>query len=294
MIEYRVIGLRLPEVKFGDDIADLIVEASREIGGLQDNDVVVVTSKVISKAKGYMISLDKVKPSRKAFRIARVTRKDPKLVQAILDHSEKIVAIIPVAEALRESDFHRRFSRYPEVALKVIEKDPTILLVETCKGELLTDAGIDSSNVPPGYLSYPPPDPDKEAREIREKIKRKTGKRVAVVITDTEFTISRFGSVDIAIGVSGLDPIDRNFASPDLYGKPKYGGVDLIADEIAAAAALLMKQAAEKIPVAIVRGLDYDKREVSIKDILIPSRIIRKTLIKTILTTVKCRILKII
>ncbi|MEM1661186.1 MAG: coenzyme F420-0:L-glutamate ligase [Candidatus Bathyarchaeia archaeon] len=121
-------------------------------------------------------------------------------------------------------------------------------------------------------------DPDESAKRIRDEIKRLVGKDVAVVITDTEWKLNKFGTVDIAIGSSGIQPISRGFGAKDLYGKPKFGGVDDLTDLVSASANLLFGQTDEAIPVAIIRGLKYEKSEKGIKSVTYPRKAIREAL----------------
>jgi len=129
---------------------------------------------------------------------------------------------------------------------------------------LWSNSGVDTSNLPPGYYSIPIEDHDLIAKIIRESIYKTLGRRVAVVICDTEIFLK--GSLDFARGSYGIDPIDRCFACKDLYEKPKFGGVDMIVHEVCSAAALVLKQAAEGTPVAIVRGVEYRECECGYKD----------------------------
>jgi len=123
-----------------------------------------------------------------------------------------------------------------------------------------------------------PKDPDESARRIRGDIRKLTGKETAVVITDTEWKLDKFGTVDIAIGCSGIQPISRNFGGKDLYGKPKFGGVDDLTDLVSASANLLFGQTDEATPIAIIRGLKYEKSEEGVIDVIYPREIFEKAL----------------
>ena len=121
-------------------------------------------------------------------------------------------------------------------------------------------------------------DPDESAKRIRKSIRALRGKDVAVVISDTEWKLDKFGTIDIAIGCSGIQPISRNFGGKDLYGKPKFGGVDDITDLVAAAANLSFGQTDESIQIAIIRGLRYEKSEEGVKDVIYLREAVRKAL----------------
>ncbi len=255
----------IPEVNPGDDLAKIISEsAQKEIEGIKDKDIVIITSKIISKAENCLINLEALKPSKKALNIEKKTGKPPKLAQAILDHSEKIVAVVPLYELVKEGLFdYKKFTKKPEVSSELIKNDPCFLITIDRKGRIYSDAGIDSSNHPPGTVSFPPGSPYKSAQKIRKAIKEITGRDVAVVISDTE--ILPFGTVDIPRGISGMKSQAQRFAENDRYGKPKYGGVDLIACELTAAASLLFGQTDEGIPVVIIRGFEYPEAEEVMK-----------------------------
>ena len=265
-MKVELYGLRLPEVKPGDDLARLVIDAaSSEAGGIRNGDVLVVTSKVVSKAYGFLIRLDEVKLSKRALGIAEKTGGDPRFIQAVLDNSDEVLFILPFAKLIEKGVIRiDKISRNIAGAYEAIKKAPYTLIVRRGK-QIYSDAGLDSSNHPEGVVSIPPRNVDEYAREIRRRIQELTGRRVAVVITDTEMWIS-LGSLDFARGSSGIEVIHRGFGDPDLYGKPKFGGVDCVADEIACASALLMGQTDEGIPAVIIRGYKYAESEEGISD----------------------------
>ena len=232
--EVRIVGLEtIGEVKPGDDVATLIVEAAKREGISIDNgDIVVVTSKIISKAEGRIVKLKDVKPSKRALRIARVTGKDPRLVELILSESTRIVKMT------------RRH-----------------LIVKTKHGIVCANAGIDKSNVAgdPEVVALLPADPDASASRLRSRIRELTGKEVAVVITDTYGRPLREGHVDFAIGLSGLKPFKDYRGKPDLFNYILRIKRIAIADEIAAASELVMGNGNEGVPVALIKGLKFEQ-----------------------------------
>ncbi|KYH37188.1 MAG: hypothetical protein AYL29_008610 [Candidatus Bathyarchaeota archaeon B24] len=266
MVRVELYGLRLPEVKPGDDLARLIVEgASREAGGLRDGDVLVIASKVVSKSYGLLIDMRRVKPSKKALRIARKTGMNPRMVQAVLENCDRVLFLIPIKLiADRFFDGFMKLAENPENARRALELIPYMLVVR--RGlQVYTDAGLDFSNHPENVASIPPENPDLYARKLRKRIKELSGMDVAVVISDTE-CFPGIGSIDLARGSSGIEVVSRRFGALDRFGKPKFGGVDRVADQLASAAALLMGQTAEGIPVVLVRGLRYVRREEGVLD----------------------------
>ncbi len=268
----EVIGLKLPEVKVGDNLAKLIVETAFDSGvGIRDGDVIVVTSKVVLKSRGLVFKLSDIKPSLASRIIAKLTGKDPREVELILMASKDIVALVPFRGSRRE--LISRITRDYESALKLFEEIPALLVVVTRQGLIAFDGGVDYSNLPPGYAIANVADFDEEARRIREEIERLTGCRVAVVISDTESNTSgKLGTIDVAVGASGIKPVTPYFASKDRYGKPKFGGIDIIVDEAASAAAMLMGQTSEGIPAVIIRGLKYERSDEGVKNYTIGMR----------------------
>ena len=207
-----------------DDLAALILAATE----LQDGDILVVSQKIVSKAEGRSVDLGTITPSKKATRLARVHRKDPRLVELILRESRKIV-----------------------------RARSGVLITETHHGFICANAAIDQSNVKgESQALLLPIDPDKSAFNIRKEIRRLLGKDVAVIIADTFGRPFRNGQTNVAIGVSGIDPIRSYVGTKDMYGKKLRVTEIAVADEIASAAELVMGKAI-RVPVAIVRGYKF-------------------------------------
>lgn len=269
---YEVIGLRLPIIEPGADLARLIAEAAeRDAGGLRDGDIVVVTSKVVLKARGEVYRLDEVRPSAAAKAIALLTGKNPVEVELILMATRDIVAIVPTSGRLGR--LLRKLAADPQAAEELLRRIPALLIVTTRQGLIAVDGDVDYSNLPPGHAIAATLDFDEEARRLRARLEEITGKRIAVVISDTEFNATgKAGTVDAAVGSSGITPVAKGFAAPDLYGRPKFGGIDSLVDEAASAAALLMGQAAEGVPAVILRGLTYERSEEGVKDYVLDIR----------------------
>ncbi|RLG59247.1 hypothetical protein DRN86_04520, partial [Candidatus Geothermarchaeota archaeon] len=259
---------------------------------IEDGDIIVITSKILSVALGRLYDLNSVKPSFLARLLSRFFKEDARVIELILREGEPI-GVIPVLKIERLLHLFERYSVSNEQRRKALARAPYLFLVKT-KYLILTDAGLDFSNVPPGYCTLPPKDPDEVAKEIMLEIQRRTGRKVAVIITDTEFEISRFGSRDIAIGCVGITPVSKKFGAPDLYKKPKFGGVDLIADAIASMAGLLFGQTAESTPVVIIKGLNIPRSHEGIKDVSylrINRAMIRVILFLILLETLKLKLL---
>lgn len=228
------------DIKKGDDIADLIIKSIKDKNeSLQENDVVIITHKIISKAEGRTTDLRNIVPSEESKKISSNTGKDPRLVELIISQSNEIVKI---------------------------ERD--IIITETKHGFVCANAGIDTSNV--GKLSdhvlLLPDDPDESARNIRNGINAKTGVNVGIIISDTFGRPFRKGQVNIAIGVAGIDPIKSYIGKRDMYGNILRVTEIAIADEIASAAELVMGKSS-RVPVSVVRGYDFSFNDSSISKV---------------------------
>ncbi|MCW2725923.1 MAG: biosynthesis protein FbiB, C-terminal domain protein [Frankiales bacterium] len=208
---YRVLPVRgLPEVRPGDDVAALVAAAVE----LEDGDVVVVTSKVVSKAEGRLVRAD---GDREAARL-----------QAVDDETVRVVA-----------------------------RRGTTTIAETRHGLVLAAAGVDASNVRSDEIALLPLDPDASARALRARLQELTGRTLAVVVSDTLGRAWRIGQTDAAIGSAGLAPVRDSRGTTDTHGHVLEVTEIAVADEIAAAAELV-KGKSDGVPVAIVRGLEYD------------------------------------
>lgn len=263
----------IPLIQPGDDLAAIILDRIATAGlNLQDGDILVIAQKIVSKAEGRLVRLDTVKPSLRAREIAEQTGKNPRLVEVILSDTREI-------SRMRKG----------------------LLIVEHNLGLISANAGVDRSNVAPSeerrsegaeeqgsggdshlctpallhprseWVAQLPVDPDASARAIRRQLMTATGKEVAVIINDTHGRPWRVGAVGIAIGVAGIEPVEDLRGQPDLFGHPLETTRVGLADQIAAAASLIMGQADEGRPVALLRGLPYTvKNNASARELLRP------------------------
>jgi coenzyme F420-0:L-glutamate ligase/coenzyme F420-1:gamma-L-glutamate ligase len=260
MKKIEVLGLQtIPEIREGDNLAEIIVKSSGgEIGGLEEKDIIVLTSKIVSKAFGRMRKLSEVTPGKKALAISRRTGKDAKWLQMIFDEGHEIVVILPIKGIIEQHIVNA--SQDIQCTRELCEHEQAVCITRSKDGRIHTcDAGIDGSNHPADIVSLLPEDPDGAAREIREQIQELIGRRVAVILADTEMI--PFGTMDFAVGSSGIGPISKKFGNKDLFGKPKFGGIDLVAYELTAASAILFGQTGAGIPVVVIRGCDYEINE---------------------------------
>ena len=234
----------LPIIKEGDKICKLICEAAeKQKTPVQEDDIMVVTHVIVSRAEGDTVDLDTVKPSPFAETIARKNDKDPALVEVVLREAESIIR-------MREGS----------------------IITLTKHGFICANSGVDKSNVPGGRtVALLPRKPDESARRIREGIREQTGRTVAVIISDTHGRPLRDGEINVAIGVAGLSPIRDRRSEEDLFGYTLRVKRTAIADELASAAELVIGQAKEAVPVAIIRGYPYRRsEEATITDMIRP------------------------
>jgi len=237
----------IPLIQQGDDMGVIICEvAEREKFSFEDGDIIVVTSKIVSKAEGRLVDTYKVKPSKKTVSLAEKLEMDPRSLEVILQETKTLL----IAR-------------------------PDLFLTEDRLGFISTKAGVDSSNTLPGpkgqVVSLLPKDPDESVRGIRKTIEENTGKKVAVIINDTFGRPDRKGSVGMAIGISGIAAVYFPPTREDIHGKKRHPEIAQV-DEIAAAASLIMGQTNERRPVVVVRGVEYQASETSkIKDLLHPT-----------------------
>jgi len=237
LMRVEVIGITgLPVIEDGDDVASLIVKAAEDQGTpLRDGDVAVVSHIIVSRAEGRTVDLRDVEPSKAAESFAAFTGKDPRLVQVVLDDARAV----------------RRMA-------------PGVLITETRQGFVCANSGVDRSNVPgEDIVALLPEDPDKSARRIRERIGALSGVEMAVIVTDTHGRAHRDGEVNVAVGASGLSVIRDRRGEHDLFGYELKVKRTAVADELTSAAELVIGQADEGIPVAIIRGYLYEQSDAS-------------------------------
>ena len=222
------------EVESNDDLVDLILESFE----INDDDILVFSQKIISKNEDRILNLSSVSPSLLADGIASSYGKDPRLVELILSESKRIVRM-----------------------------ENGVIIVETKHGFVCANAGIDESNVEDGYATLLPNDPDRSANLLKEKIKQKTGKNVAVIISDTFGRPFRLGQTDIAIGIAGLEPILDYNGKPDTFGKIMQVTAIAVADEICSASELVMGKV-QKCPIAVIRNYNFSSSTAKIQEML--------------------------
>jgi coenzyme F420-0:L-glutamate ligase/coenzyme F420-1:gamma-L-glutamate ligase len=238
----------VPFIRHGDNLADIIVHALAENNiTLEDNDILVIAQKIVSKAEGRAANLADITPSSKAVELAEKTEKDPRLVELILRESKE-----------------------------VLRTRPGTIIVEHKLGFVCANAGIDHSNVAgmgdasEEWVLLLPVDPDSSAEQLRQEIHSRIARQIGILIIDSHGRAWRNGTVGAAIGIAGLPGLQDLRGEPDLFGFRLRITQVGIADELAAAASLLMGQAAEGTPIVHVRGFPYPLREGSLQELLRP------------------------
>jgi coenzyme F420-0:L-glutamate ligase/coenzyme F420-1:gamma-L-glutamate ligase len=228
-----------PRVNLGDDIAQLILSTiqGNDIQ-IDEGDILVVTHSIISVAEGNIYNLEDLEISEKAKQIAEKIKQNPERVEVALRESVSII------------------------------KDEPILITKIRLGIITDFSGVDESNAPPGSLVVLPKDPDASARKINHVVFEHHGFNIPVIITDTQGRPWRKGAVNLAIGVAGMSPFVHNKGKEDLYERELKGSLVCLADQVAAAAELVMGQAGEGIPLVVVRGIKFETGDGSAIDIL--------------------------
>ena len=236
----------IPEITVGDDLPAILITALGGTPGAlpaRDDDVLVVTQKVVSKAEGAVVDLTTIEPRSEAVAFAERWDRDPRQLEVVL----------------RE-------------ARRVVRMENGVLITETPHGFICAMGGVDASNVGPrsgNLVTLLPEDSDRSAGAIRTAVRDATGVDVPVVISDSFGRPWRWGIVDVAIGVSGLEPLEDLRGTPDHDGRVMHSTVRAVADELASAAELALGKLGGR-PAALVRGASFRRGEGSIRDALMP------------------------
>ena len=233
----------IPLIQPGDDLARILAGAVKPLAPVE-GDVLVLTQKIVSKAEGRLVDLASVTPSPRAIELAQITEKDPRLIEVILWDTAAI-----------------------------IRTRPGLIIVEDVRGWICANAGVDRSNVAPAdkdIVLRLPADPDDSARRIRTALRERLGVDLGLIIADSHGRPHRMGTIGVAIGVSGLPGLEDWRGRTDLFGYVLQHTEVALADQIASAATLLLGQAAESIPAVLVRGVPFERREGSARELVRP------------------------
>ena len=229
------------EISRGASIGELICQAYARLGlSVLAGDILVIAHKIVSKAEGRVLRLDEIVPSERALELARALDKDPRMVEVILRETRNIIRM-----------------------------GGNTLIVETHHGFICANAGADLSNVGAGLVALLPQDPNRSAARIRDDIRVLAGVSVGIIVSDSFGRPWRLGTTDVALGVSGLNPLKDYRGDTDRYGYELRASVAAVADEIASAAELVMGKK-DGIPAVLVRGFPIESEKGSGKDLLRP------------------------
>jgi coenzyme F420-0:L-glutamate ligase / coenzyme F420-1:gamma-L-glutamate ligase len=237
----------IPEIAIGDDLPAILVTALRGTPGAlpaRDDDVLVVTQKVVSKAEGAIVDLQTIEPRPEVVAFAERWDRDPRQLEVVLRQARRVVRM-----------------------------ENGVLITETPQGFICANGGVDASNVGPksgNVVTLLPEDSDRSASAIRKAVLDATGVDIPVVISDSFGRPWRWGIVDVAIGVSGLEPLDDLRGTPDHDGRVMHSTVRSVADELASAAELALGKLGGR-PAALVRGASFRRGEGTIRDALMPA-----------------------
>src|SRR5580698_11566661 len=235
----------IPEIRPGDNLPRLILAAAKKSKiTFQQNDILVLAQKIISKSENRLIDLTTITPSQRALDLASKSdndhRKDPRLIEVILRESRRIV------------------------------RDHPVLIVETHHGFICANAGVDQSNIPgENVVSLLPQNPDASAKKIAQALLKLTRKKIAVIISDTFGRPWRLGVINVAIGCYGVPPLVDLRGTRDTHGKPLHATIIATADELAAAAGLAMPKSAST-PAVIIRNYPFKPATASATTIIRP------------------------
>lgn len=223
------------EIKKGDDLAKIFASSYK---GLLDGDIIVISQKIISKQEGRIVELAGVIPSLLAVGIATEYEKDPRLVEAILSETKRIIRM-----------------------------ENRIMISETRHGFICANAGVDESNLPPGFAALLPESPDASASNFRSSLQGMTGKKIAVLVADTFGRPFREGQTNCAIGVAGMAPINDYAGTKDAFGRTLRTTAIAEADEICGAAELVMKKT-RSCPFVVIRNFDFTASDGASKPLI--------------------------
>jgi len=225
----------------------------------EPGDVLCLSSKIAALYEGRTPILDSVVPSRTSRFLGRLFDKDPRKLE-LMRQDGKVAMVIPmrfIAKRRAGRQAVDRLSTDPstrETALSLVERYEFMMAMH---GVIINEAGIDIMNSPIGRISQLPKDPEKTAHDLRIALKKELGFNLPVIITDTIAPFGRLGTVDVAIGFSGLVPVERKLIAEDLFGDLRPGGANIIVDSIAAIAGAVMGQTTEMTPATLIRGCEF-------------------------------------
>jgi len=232
----QLLGIRTPIIRQGDDLVQILLESLKKQGTkLQNGDIIVLAESAVATAEGRVVRLDEIEPTEEACELALNYQLDPREMQLIIEECDEI------------------FGGVPGAALTIT------------RGTLSPNAGIDSSNAPDGCVVLLPEDPQKSAAFIRKGLEKAFSCHIGVIVGDSRTQPLRLGCVGIALGTSGIEPVEDARGSLDIFGKELKITRKAVADNIVSAAQLVMGEAGESIPAVIIKGAPVKMIEGSVE-----------------------------
>jgi len=278
-------------------LAEFVLETLRQNDLVaQPGDVLCISSKIAGLFEGRTIRLDSIVASRRSRWLARLFDKDPRKMELML-RSGKVAGVLPVRRIAKRRAGAEAIDR---LAPDPAKRRQVLAFVErydfgiAMHGSVMLEAGIDIMNSPIGYVTLLPEDPERTAHETRRSLSEALGFSLPVIITDSVAPIGRMGTVDVAIGFSGLAPVERKVIAVDLFGDLRPGGGNIIVDSIAAIAGAVMGQTTEMTPAALARGCEYVAEDgdalhpdgTGVQRLTYPKGLIARGALLTLLSTV--------
>lgn len=225
----QLFGIHTRLIEPGDDLVDVILDGlRRQKITVENQDVLVVASKVVATIQRRLVKLSSIEPSRRARELSAKYNLEPSFVEVVLQEAERVYGGV------------------------------TRALLTLKNNVLIANAGVDHKNVPRGYVALWPKNPNESAEKIRKEIFERTGRRVGVLIIDSQVTPHRLGTTGVAIGIAGFHPVKDCRTNKDLYGNPLLITRHALADDVACAAHLIMGEANERTPVVLFKGIPAD------------------------------------
>ena len=235
----------IPIVEENEDIGQIIINVlQKNKQQILDEDILVIAQSIVSRAEGRIVNLEEIEPSLFAKEIAKNSNKDSRHVEVILREAKNL-----------------------------LKNRNGVLVTETKHGFVCANSGVDKSNIPgTNIVSLLPIDPDKSAKEIRKVIEKYCKKRIAVIISDTHNRPFRLGAINIAIGCSGINVIKNYSGEKDLFDYELKTTTISLADQLCSAAGLVMGEGNEGLPVILIRGYKFERKEISAKELIRPEK----------------------
>ncbi|OAA30985.1 hypothetical protein AT15_08370 [Kosmotoga arenicorallina S304] len=262
----KIIPIRFSKPVVPSDASDssleqrLAEELKKNDITLENKDILVVTSKIVSLLEGNTVDISSIKPRKRIKFLARLFSMDPQRLELVFREG-KVLGIVPLRKIMNDRfirNFYLKHSRNINATQEMLKKNFINVPMTSRLGLIFDNAGIDGSNIPDGFLAPLPENPCLSAKKIKDHFKNVFNKEIAVIITDTLSVLNRTGALDVCIGCSGIYPITINESGPDLFKPNKFGGNMVTVDAVAAIAGAVMGGNTQLTPAVILKGFEYE------------------------------------